>query len=68
MLYPTSNELILTSTSQFTGLWRRSAVDTVVHDGIKDFPYKIEAGDLIFASFRNAHLNVSPSLSQRALS
>ncbi|KAK7036088.1 heme peroxidase [Favolaschia claudopus] len=42
---------------QFTGLWRGAAVDTVIPQGDGLPPLKIKAGDRIWASFKNAHIN-----------
>ena len=43
---------------QFTGLWRDAAVDAVIPQGDGLPPLKVEAGDRIWASFKNAHLDV----------
>ncbi|KAF8579879.1 heme peroxidase [Ramaria rubella] len=42
---------------QFTGLWRNAAVDAEIQQGSGLPSIKIKAGDRIWASFRNAHLN-----------
>ena len=44
---------------QFAGLFRTAAKDCTVSqgDGLPDLHFK--AGDVIFGSFKNAHLNVS---------
>jgi cytochrome P450 len=42
---------------QFTSLWRQSTVDVEIPQGADKPPIQLKAGDLIFSSFRNAHLN-----------
>jgi hypothetical protein len=42
---------------QFTGLWRDAVVDTSIPQGDDLPPLKVLAGDRIWASFKNAHLN-----------
>jgi len=42
---------------QFTGLWRDAAVDATIPQGDGLPPLKVEAGDRIWASFKNAHLD-----------
>ncbi|KAF8066489.1 heme peroxidase [Lyophyllum atratum] len=42
---------------QFPGLWREAAVDAHIEQGPGLPPMEIKAGDRIWASFRNAHLN-----------
>ena len=44
---------------QYVGLWRESAVDTVIDQGPGLPPLEVKKGDRLRASFRNAHLNVS---------
>ncbi|KAJ7133385.1 heme peroxidase [Mycena epipterygia] len=44
---------------QFPGLWRGAAVDAEIPRGDGLPPMKVNAGDKIFASFKNAHLNPS---------
>ncbi|TFK61201.1 heme peroxidase [Pluteus cervinus] len=44
---------------QYVGLWRGAAVDTTIQQGSGLPPIEIKAGDRIWASFRNAHLNPS---------
>jgi linoleate 10R-lipoxygenase len=47
---------------QFTGLWREATVETTIVQGKygnTDLPnIKVKPGDRIYASFKNAHLNV----------
>jgi linoleate 10R-lipoxygenase len=43
---------------QFSGLWRSSTVDAKIAQGDGFPPVSIKAGDRIWASFTNAHLNV----------
>jgi hypothetical protein len=43
---------------QFTGLWREAVVDAHIPQGNGLPPIHVNAGDRIWASFRNAHLNV----------
>jgi hypothetical protein len=43
---------------QVPGLWRSVAVDAQVPQGGTLPPLNVKAGDRIWASFRNAHLNV----------
>ena len=45
--------------SQFAGLWRSAAVDANIVQGDGQPNVSIQAGDRIWASFTNAHLNVS---------
>ena len=45
--------------SQFAGLWRSAAVDADIVQGDGQPNVSIQAGDRIWASFTNAHLNVS---------
>ena len=47
---------------QFTGLWRDAVVDASIPRGDDRPPLKVLAGDRIWASFKNAHLNVCSSL------
>ncbi|KAJ6500909.1 heme peroxidase [Mycena sanguinolenta] len=42
---------------QFTGLWRDVAVDASIPQGKGLPPINVKAGDRIWASFRNAHIN-----------
>jgi len=42
---------------QFTGLWREAAVDASIPQGDGLPPLKVQAGDRIWASFKNAHLD-----------
>ncbi|KAG5644792.1 hypothetical protein DXG03_007613 [Asterophora parasitica] len=42
---------------QFPGLWREAVVDAVISQGPGLPPVSISAGDRIWGSFRNAHLN-----------
>jgi linoleate 10R-lipoxygenase len=47
---------------QFTGLWRDVAVDAIIPQGVgadgNPLPdLKVQAGDRLFASFKNAHIN-----------
>jgi len=42
---------------QFTGLWRDVAVDASIPQGDGLPPLKVQAGDRIWASFKNAHLD-----------
>ncbi|KAF8901487.1 heme peroxidase [Gymnopilus junonius] len=42
---------------QYEGLWRQATVDAAINQGQGLPPVKLKAGDLVFASFRNAHLN-----------
>ncbi|KAF4623505.1 hypothetical protein D9613_002388 [Agrocybe pediades] len=42
---------------QFDGLWRLSTVDAVIDQGPNKKPLEIKKGDLLRASFRNAHLD-----------
>jgi len=42
---------------QFTGLWREAAVDAQIPQGAGLPPMNVRAGDRIWASFKNAHLN-----------
>jgi len=42
---------------QFTGLWRDAVVDASIPQGDDLPPLKVLAGDRIWASFKNAHLN-----------
>ncbi|TFK58570.1 heme peroxidase, partial [Pluteus cervinus] len=42
---------------QYTGLWRDAAVDATIQQGYGLPPIEIKAGDRIWASFKNAHLN-----------
>ncbi|TFK61199.1 heme peroxidase [Pluteus cervinus] len=42
---------------QYTGLWRDAAVDATIQQGSGLPPIEIKAGDRIWASFKNAHLN-----------
>ncbi|KAF8879290.1 heme peroxidase [Infundibulicybe gibba] len=42
---------------QFTGLWRDAAVDADIPQGNGLPPLSVKAGDRIWASFKNAHLN-----------
>ncbi|KAG6830523.1 hypothetical protein H0H87_007821, partial [Tephrocybe sp. NHM501043] len=42
---------------QFPGLWREAAVDMSISQGPNLPPVDVKAGDRIWASFRNAHLN-----------
>ncbi|KAF8516240.1 heme peroxidase [Gautieria morchelliformis] len=51
---PASDELLQ---GYYTGLWRNAAVEAVVEQGSGLPPAQIKAGDRIWASFRNAHLN-----------
>lgn len=44
---------------QFTGLWRDVAVDATIPQGAGLPAMQVKAGDRIWASFKNAHLNVS---------
>jgi hypothetical protein len=44
---------------QFGGLFRAVAEDDVIPQGDGFTPLKVSKGDLLFASFKNAHLNVS---------
>ena len=43
---------------QFTGLWRDAEVDASIPQGDGLPPLEVKAGDRIWASFKNAHLNV----------
>ena len=43
---------------QFPGLWREAVVDATIPQGPGLPPLEIKTGDRIWASFRNAHLNV----------
>ena len=43
---------------QFGGLFRAVAMDDVVPQGEGFQPMQVKKGDLLFASFKNAHLNV----------
>ena len=47
---------------QFAGLFRTAAKDCTISqgDGLPDLHFK--AGDVIFGSFKNAHLNVSSTI------
>jgi hypothetical protein len=42
---------------QFNGLWRHAVVDATISQGADLPPLQIKAGDHIWGSFRNAHLN-----------
>ncbi|KAJ7923789.1 heme peroxidase [Mycena leptocephala] len=42
---------------QFTGLWRDVAVDATIPQGKDLPPMNVKAGDRIWASFKNAHIN-----------
>ncbi|KAG6817061.1 hypothetical protein H0H87_000239 [Tephrocybe sp. NHM501043] len=42
---------------QYPGLWRQAAVDMLISQGPGLPPIDVKAGDRIWASFRNAHLN-----------
>ncbi|KAJ7174160.1 heme peroxidase [Mycena crocata] len=42
---------------QFTGLWRDVAVDAAIPQGKGMAPMNVKAGDRIWASFKNAHIN-----------
>ncbi|KAF8878553.1 hypothetical protein BD779DRAFT_1474745 [Infundibulicybe gibba] len=42
---------------QFTGLWRDAVVDADIPQGGGLPPLSVKAGDRIWASFKNAHLN-----------
>ncbi|KAG6824328.1 hypothetical protein H0H93_002191, partial [Arthromyces matolae] len=42
---------------QYPGLWRDAVTDTIVEQGHGLPAIEVKAGDRIFASFRNAHLN-----------
>ncbi|KAG6849385.1 hypothetical protein C0991_011637, partial [Blastosporella zonata] len=42
---------------QFSGLWTEAAVDVSISQGSGLLPVDVKAGDRIWASFRNAHLN-----------
>ncbi|KAG6815996.1 hypothetical protein H0H87_009602, partial [Tephrocybe sp. NHM501043] len=44
---------------QYNGLWRKAVVDAVVHQGPGLPPADIKAGDWIWGSWRNAHLDPS---------
>jgi hypothetical protein len=46
---------------QFTGLWRDVAVDATIPQGKDLPPMNVKAGDRIWASFKNAHINVRSS-------
>ncbi|KAG5337782.1 hypothetical protein C0989_008907 [Termitomyces sp. Mn162] len=48
---------------QYPGLWREATENTVIDQGSGLPPVELKAGDRIWASFRNAHLNVSTVLS-----
>jgi hypothetical protein len=51
--------IILSSLNpQFTGLWRDVAVDVSIPQGDGLPPLEVKAGDRIWASFKNAHLDV----------
>jgi cytochrome P450 len=41
----------------FTGIWRQATVDAEIPQAGGKAPLKVKTGDLIFGSFRNAHLN-----------
>ena len=43
---------------QFTGLWRDVAIDASIPQGDGLPPLQVQAGDRIWASFKNAHLDV----------
>ena len=45
---------------QFGGLFRAVVQDATVPQGDGFQPMQVKQGDLLFASFKNAHLNVSP--------
>jgi len=42
---------------QFPGLWRKAAVDATIDQGPGLPPVKVQAGQRIYASFKNANLN-----------
>ncbi|KNZ76883.1 Psi-producing oxygenase C [Termitomyces sp. J132] len=42
---------------QYSGLWRRAVQDAIIDQGPGYPPVDVKAGDRIWASFRNAHLN-----------
>jgi len=44
---------------QFTGLWRDVAADAAIPQGKGLPPMNVKAGDRIWASFKNAHINPS---------
>lgn len=44
---------------QYPGLWRESIVNTVIDQGPGLPPLEVKKGDRLYASFRNAHVNVS---------
>lgn len=54
-----SYSLITGLNPQFAGLFRAVAEDDVIPQGDGLAPLKVNKGDLLFASFKNAHLNVS---------
>lgn len=43
---------------QFTGLWRDVAEDAQIPQGPGLPPLNVKKGDRLWASFKNAHLNV----------
>lgn len=47
---------------QFTGLWRDAVVDAEIPQGPGIPPLHVKSGDRIWASFKNAHLNVRDRL------
>ena len=44
---------------QYSGLFRTVEQDDIIPQGDGKEPLQVHKGDLIFASFKNAHLNVS---------
>ena len=57
-LWYDANKFYVGLNPQFTGLWRDVAVDTLIPQGDDLPPLKVQAGDRIWASFKNAHLDV----------
>ena len=60
-LWYDNNKFYLGLNPQFTGLWRDVAVDASIPQGDGLAPLKVQAGDRIWASFKNAHLDVCSS-------